>query len=108
MKFSLLFSVLAAAATTAMGVAEDDMIHYNEKTTFTFHIAGNTEEAPIQTPEKDQYIASCLTSTYNDIHDPAEYQLETIEIEEESVKKEDRPNVGSAVKGWPCKLHPIF
>ena len=87
-------------------INDDDMITMDQKTKFTFNVNGEAE--PTLTEEKDQYIASCLTATYNAIHDPAQYQLKAIEIEEESVTKEDKPNVGNAVKGWPCKFHSIF
>ena len=91
MKLTSVLSVLVAAANAGKAFADADLVVVEEKTSFTFRV-GSDDANPIPSPEKDAYVENCLQSSFNAIHDPKEYQLESILIDDESIDVKENPD----------------
>ena len=79
MKFTLAFlSAMAVAAAVP-----DDMVLVQQETHYTFQVDAKT--APVESDDTDDMINECLASSFNNMHDPSEYQVQSIELESETV-----------------------
>ena len=81
------------------------MIVTVQETHFTFEVKSEAE--PVRSAAVDDMVTSCLATSFNEIHDPTEYHVESIEVESEDVTPVSIHGVESGA-GFPRKLHSFL
>jgi hypothetical protein len=61
----------------------DDMIYTNHDTAYSFSVTSTDE--PVETNNDDEFINQCLVSSYNSIHNPSKYLIDSITQESEQI-----------------------
>jgi hypothetical protein len=89
---ALVFLLVPAAGSTRIYLTNlaDDMDVVKQESMVSFKIKTKDNVAPEMTPEKDTFVAACIASSYNELHNPEEYIMEAVEIETEDVTPASR------------------
>jgi len=66
-------------------VVTADMVMDAEPTSISFDIESESE--PVSSDMKDAFVDACLTSSFNNINDPREYVLKSVEVDDETINQ---------------------
>jgi len=80
--FVLSFISLSFASKFA---ADDEMIHRKEEVRYSFKVDVPKGITPVHTKDEQDYITLCLASAFNGIHDPKNYTIEEVDIEDKLI-----------------------
>jgi hypothetical protein len=61
----------------------DDKIYTDHETAYSFSVTSSEE--PVETNNHDEFINQCLLSSYNSIHDPSKYFIDSVTQESEQI-----------------------
>jgi len=65
--------------------AADEMIRSKEEVRYSFKVDTPNGIHPIHTKDEQDYITLCLASAFNGIHDPKNYTIEEVDIEDKLI-----------------------
>jgi hypothetical protein len=84
MRFSFISMAIVATASALIPKSfGDDMIYTDHDTAYSFSVT-STEE-PVETNNDDEFINQCLVSSYNSIHNPSKYLIDSVTQESEQI-----------------------
>ena len=84
MKFSFIIEALIINALTSLAYSfQGDTIYTDHDTAYSFSVTSTDE--PVETNKHDEFINQCLLSSYNSIHDPSKYFIDSITQENEQI-----------------------
>ena len=84
MKLSFVATALMITASTSFANSiRDEMIYTDHETAYSFSVT--SPEEPVETNNHDEFINQCLLSSYNSIHDPSKYFIDSVTQESEQI-----------------------
>jgi hypothetical protein len=99
--FLVLLSLLAFAAAKKSSLrSADDMVVTVQETHYTFDVDADIE--PNASAAVDDFVSTCLVSSFNTIHNPTQYRVIAVDVESEIIVP-DSNNLARSVTAKPTK-----
>jgi hypothetical protein len=84
MRISFIIKAFVIKSLTLLAHSfQDDTIYTDHDTAYSFSVTSTDE--PIESNKHDEFINQCLLSSYNSIHDPSKYFIDSITQENEQI-----------------------